>query len=152
MPRSSRRAPFPNLNSQNHHITSPPAKRYNCIAWAAGHNNRWWWPSGPGFWPPGVPREETLSAFLAAFETLGYEECEDGALEAGYEKVALFALRKDGDIKPTHAAKQLASGWWTSKLGPQEDIVHREAEDVAGPEYGTPVRFMRRSRSTQTKT
>ena len=78
--------------------------------------------------------------------TLGYTECPDGALEAGHEKVVLFALRDDGgDLVPTHAARQLADGRWTSKLGPLEDIEHTNVEDVNGPIYGVPVRFMRRA-------
>ena len=137
---------LPNLNSHNHCITSPPRNRYNCIAWAAGSDTRWWWPDKYGSWPPGVLREVTLSAFLAAFGTLGYEECQDGILEVGHEKVALFAKRDDsGVLVPTHAAKQLCDGQWTSKLGPSEDIEHKKPEDVNGPSYGAPVRFMRRA-------
>lgn len=67
-------------------------------------------------------------------------------MEEGYEKVALFARHDDeGRIAPTHAAKQLADGRWTSKLGALEDIEHMEPEDVNGPLYGTPIRFMRRA-------
>lgn len=132
---------FPNLNPHNYRITSPYSPRYNCIAWAAGVDNQWWWPQEGTFWPVGVPREETISAFLAAFATLGYEECHDGTLEEGYEKVALFA---PGDLVPKHMARQLSDGEWTSKMGSSEDIVHINAEDVNGLYYGTPVRFMRR--------
>ena len=134
----------PYINSENHQITSPPTRRYNCIAWAAGFDTDWWWPEKEYFWPQGVPREVTLSAFLAAFETLGYDECQDSALEEGYEKVALFA-RSDGkgDLVPTHAAKQLSNGYWTSKLGSLDDIEHIKLEDINGPAYGAPVRFMR---------
>ncbi len=136
---------LPNLDSQNHRITSPCKKRYNCIAWAADSDTQWWWPNNKGFWPQGVPREESLSAFVAAFATLGYEECQDGALEERYEKAALFARRDvSGDLVPTHAAKQLSNGRWTSKLGPLEDIEHMKLEDVNGPAYGVPVLFMRR--------
>ena len=98
------------------------------------------------FWPRGVSREISLPAFLDVFLTLGYEECQDADLEAGYEKVALFAkLNTSGNLEPTHAAKQLPDGRWTSKLGPLEDIEHDEVEDVSGPSYGEPVQFMRRS-------
>lgn len=110
---------------------------------------QWWWPEQKGFWPRGALREVTLDAFLAAFATLGYEECEGGSLEEGYEKVALFAQNPNGVPKPTHAARQLRDGQWTSKLGPLEDIEHRNAEDVAGPTYGVPVRFMKRQLQTE---
>ena len=138
----------PYINSENHQITSPPTGRYNCIAWAAGFDTDWWWPTEEYFWPQGVPREVTLSAFLAAFETLGYEECQDSALEERYEKVAFFA-RSDskGELVPTHAAKQLNNGHWTSKLGNLYDIEHMKLEVVNGPKYGVPVRFMRRVKS-----
>jgi hypothetical protein len=55
---------------------------------------------------------------------------------------------------PTHAALQLPSGEWTSKLGPFEDISHAHENDVNGPAYGA-VRFymsrpVRRSQPTNT--
>jgi hypothetical protein len=89
-----------------------------------------------------VPREVTLVAFVEAFRVLGYEECDDGSLEDGYQKIAIFA---DDAGNPTHAARQLPNGEWTSKLGQLEDIVHATVDDVNGPTYGTPVEFMRRS-------
>jgi hypothetical protein len=53
---------------------------------------------------------------------LGYAPCAGDELEAGLEKVALYA---DEHGEWTHAAPQLPDGWWTSKLGPEEDILHR---------------------------
>ena len=44
----------------------------------------------------------------------------------------------------THAARQLADGWWTSKLGPAEDIRHRTPQALAGDQYGQVVAFMKR--------
>lgn len=44
----------------------------------------------------------------------------------------------------THAARQLPSGQWTSKLGKSEDIQHESAEDVSGGVYGEVVEFMKR--------
>lgn len=147
MPGSPSPDPFPNLNSQNHQITSPRKNRYNCIAWAAGCTTLFWWPDDKGFWPKGVPLEETLTAFLAAFATLGYEECPDGFLEEGIEKVVLYVKHDDasGELKPTHMARQLNNGLWTSKLGRTEDIQHMNVEDVSGPAYGEPIKYMRRT-------
>ena len=126
-------AALPYLTAHNHAITSPSTKRYNCIAWAAGCDTRWWWPSGKAFWPPGVPRQETLDAFVAAFVSLGYQICADGSWQDGYEKIALY-VRPDGRAGnvPTHAAKQLDNGRWTSKLGGFEDIEHLDVGDVNG--------------------
>lgn len=135
---------FPKLDCSNHRVTSPCKNRYNCIAWAAGIETQWWWPEPGSFWPSGIPREVTLDAFLAAFSSLGYEERSEYSLEQGYEKIAFYAQPSGEILKPTHAAKQLPNGRWTSKLGPLEDIEHSELNDVSGPIYGKPIRFMRR--------
>jgi hypothetical protein len=76
-----------------------------------------------------------------AFRALGYEPCADGHPEAGYEKVALYG----NTTFYTHAARQLPSGKWTSKLGPFEDIEHDTPDDVAGGVYGEVMVFMRRA-------
>ncbi len=44
---------------------------------------------------------------------------------------------------PTHAARQLASGRWTSKLGKAEDIEH-DLHDLEGDLYGIVVLLMKR--------
>ena len=135
---------FPNLNCHNCRVTSPTANRYNCIAWAADSTTKWWWPDKGGFWPKGVPKETTVCAFEKAFNTLRYERCLNGNLEDGYEKIVLYAKIKNQLTEPTHAAKQLKCGHWTSKLGPREDIVHNEVKDLTGPAYGDPVLYMKR--------
>ena len=134
---------FPKLVSTGYQVTSPATTDYNCIAWAAGDDAEWWWPdrSGFGYWPPHIERAETLEAFIAAYGTLGYEPCADGELEADHEKVALYV---DAHSKPTHAARQLPSGNWTSKLGEWEDIEHNSPEGVAGMVYGTVRQYLRR--------
>jgi hypothetical protein len=85
---------FPGLAGTPYRVTSPRDNDYNCVAWAAGQTRSWWWP-GPDlekeYWPPGVPREETLAAFQQAIATLGYLACEGEGTEPGFEKVALFA-------------------------------------------------------------
>lgn len=139
---------LPGLNPSTSRITSPEATYYNCIAWAAGEDWRWWWPApGVAYWPPGVEASETIEAFIEAFKTLGYSECMDGSLETGVEKVALFGSGPAGREAPTHAARQLESGEWTSKLGPLEDIVHSNVGDVEGPEYGRAIGYLSRPRS-----
>jgi hypothetical protein len=101
-----------------------------------------------GFWPVSAPREVTMQAFLAAFATLGFEACRDGAFEAGVEKIVLMGRRDaTGLIVPTHAARQLESGAWTSKLGSLEDIRHETVDAMEGPLYGAAVAYMSRRRS-----
>ncbi|MBX3387997.1 MAG: hypothetical protein KF691_00935 [Phycisphaeraceae bacterium] len=128
-------SPFPNLTGTNIRLTSPYDEGYNCIAWAAEDTDYWWWPDAMGlhYWPPGVPREETVEAFMAVYGLQGYLHRSDPALEAGKQKVAIFA---DSKGKPTHAARQLRDGWWASKLGQQVDIEH-EFSALDGPTYGT---------------
>lgn len=130
---------FPNLASSSWEKTSEPSVRYNCIAWALGDTNRHWWPHRQSFWPASVLRLCTPEAFAKAFRTRGYEPCEDGSLEPGFEKVVLY-LREG---VPTHAARQLPSGRWTSKLGEEMDLQH-ELDALDGPAYGKPERYFRR--------
>ena len=111
-------------------ITSEEDDAYNCVAWAAGYNNGWW-SHGEGYRWIGE-RSASVRSLVLLFNALGYTECDSDALEAGYEKVALYA--KEGDW--THAARQLANGRWTSKLGMYEDIEHAGPEDMCGDLYG----------------
>jgi hypothetical protein len=140
-------ADFPWIFPGNHRDVSPLDTRYNCIAYAAGQRRRKWWPDSRniGYWPPGVPREETIAAFVQAYGTLGYVACADGELEEGFEKIAIYASTAN---KPTHAAVQLLDGKWSSKLGDYEDIEHNTPEVVAGPLYGRVVCFLKRPRPT----
>jgi hypothetical protein len=144
-------ADLPNLTGKNHTVTSLADNGYNCIAWAAGDATAWWWPANvDSFWPPAAPNEVTIEAFLGAYGTLGYVECRHRRYEVGFEKVAIYARYEQGLWIPTHAARQLPDGTWTSKLGPLEDIAHRSVNDVNGPgprSYGQPVRFMKRPSS-----
>jgi len=108
---------------------------------------------GVGFWPHGVSRKVTIEAFMQAYETKGYRLCYDNGLENGIEKIALFAKKdNDGTVVPTHAALQLASGVWTSKLGPFEDIEHPAVNAVNGPVYGSVVCYLSRPRPLLTST
>jgi hypothetical protein len=140
---------FPRLRGANYQVTSPRSDRYNCIAWAAGDSTDWWWPDVPDLpdsahWPSSVPRQETLEAFREAFATLGYAVCDADQYEPGYEKIALFARAG----VPTHAARQLATGRWTSKLGPMQDIEH-VLHDLTGKVYGSVVLIMKRRLQTE---
>jgi hypothetical protein len=134
---------FPGLAKGDYRITSAPNRDDNCIAWAVGDSVNWWWP-GPDvkreYWPPSITREATLTAFQMAFVSLGYVVCEDEGVESGSEKIAIFA---DPQGRPTHAARQLPEGRWTSKLGKQEDIEHA-LHDLEGTVYGLVVLVMRR--------
>ena len=92
------------------------------------------------YWPPGVPREYTVEAYRAAIETCGFAVCKTSEPEPGFEKVALYAI----GAEPQHAARQLPSGSWTSKLGMADDIEHGTLEALEGEEYGNVALLMRR--------
>ncbi|MBI3822407.1 MAG: hypothetical protein HY289_06975 [Planctomycetes bacterium] len=144
-----KQADFPDLDKYSWAKTSDPDPKYNCIGFAAGRTDVFWWPddypdADSDYWPRGIAREETVAAFVQLFQSLGYEICSDGSLEVGYEKVAIYALGE----APTHAARQLSTGQWTSKLGPEEDIVHENTESIAGPCYGSVIQFMKRGSAT----
>lgn len=91
----------------------------------------------------------TIEAFIGAYATVGYSQCANGAVEAGIEKVALFAIQTGNGLIPTHAARQLETGEWTSKLGRFEDICHPMLEAVNGPTYGQPICYLSRPRPAQ---
>jgi len=138
---------FPGLANGDYRFTSPADPDYNCVAWALQDTRNWWWP-GPDlereYWPEGVVREPTLAAFRAMFESHGYAAgCDDG-IEAGFEKIAVFA---DTQGKPRHAARQLSNGRWTSKLGNGPDIEHG-LRDLEGVRYGSVVLLMKRTQRT----
>ena len=62
-------------------------------------------------------------------------------LEPGVEKIAIFS---DTAGDPRHAARQLPSGAWTSKLGDHVDIEHTDVNAVGGLLYGEATVYMRR--------
>ena len=136
---------YPRLKREKYSTTSGETTQYNCIAWAAGDDSAWWDPS-PGFynyWPRAVPRAVTLDAISQLFEWLGYVICDDDSFESGYEKVILYAHNG----VPTHAARQLEDGTWTSKLGNNIDITHKFSDSLEGPSYGIVERIFKRQKS-----
>ena len=130
---------FPNLTDDNHEITSPRTIDYNCVAWAAQNKKRWWQPGV--YWPIESTRDEYgIGELVLAFESLGYQGCDDGSLEPGFEKIALYGI----GMMYTHVARQLGDGRWTSKLGQLEDITHSSTDALEDSDYGEVVQFMRR--------
>lgn len=134
---------FPMLAAEGYAATSPESVEYNCVAWAAGDTTRWWWPDAMelGYWPTSVPRQPTLNAFKQAFSLLGYVEAQSADAESAIEKIAIYAR---GDA-PTHVARQLANGQWTSKLGASIDLSHT-LTGLEGSLYGQVAAFMQRPR------
>lgn len=132
---------FPNLRSTAYRETSPRNDEYNCIAWAAEEDDRWWSPvQDDYYWPEGVPAEWTIESVILAFESLGYKRCDRADLSSDVQKIAIYQ-GSDGD--PTHVARQLSDGKWTSKLGDWEDIEHT-LSGIEGDKYGNVCQIMQR--------
>jgi hypothetical protein len=141
-PDTTPNADFPHLTPTNHRIIGPATESYNCIGWAAHDSNNWWQPGSQYYWPwPATEAQCSVDDLVAVFSSLGFAACPDGELETGFEKVAIYARRLS---EYTHAARQLPSGQWTSKLGPCELIEHDTPKAVAGGAYGEIAQFMKR--------
>lgn len=177
---------FRNLASAGYDPTSAQTKypptpgAYNCIAWAVEDprngnllDSRFWWPEGHyTYWPTWInPKENTVECFVRTFRWFGYEVCSNSKVESGYDKLVLYAIhaatrapcapprnwRNMREWEPTHMARQLPDGTWTSKLGGAEDITHftLDAVESYGPPhgwsareaYGCPVVYMKRRKS-----
>lgn len=143
---------FPGLQYDSHfEVTSPEDSNYNCIAWAYQIKNRWMWPpagvptgvlDAVTYWPDDETQEADVREFIKAFEQKGYKVCDNADLENGYRKVALYI--KPGTTECTHAARQLSTGYWTSKLGQSYDIQHENPHTIEGRIYGSLYCIMRK--------
>jgi hypothetical protein len=140
---------FPDLNSSSYRITSPKSGDYNCVAWAAGIDDQQIWPDGTEdvagefVWPDGVRNDESVEAFIAYFESMGYSLCDNSTLEDGFVKIAIFVK----DDYPTHISRQLPTGKWSSKMGIDDvDIEHDDLDCISGPAYGVAAVFLKTNR------
>ena len=79
---------------------------------------------------------------MAFKEGKGYELCDNAEYEEGFQKIALYV--KEGTTECTHAARQLTTGLWTSKLGQIEDIQHGTPYTIEGKCYGKVYCIMKR--------
>lgn len=136
---------FPLINQHDYQITSQETDSYNCIAWAANDNLMWWDPDpqGQSFWPDDIPREYTIKAYVRLYQKFGYKKCASRDLEPGYEKVAIYV---DRDGCPCHAARQLPTGKWTSKLGDYKDIEHNNLDCLVSNKYGNVAIILKRKK------
>jgi len=133
---------FPRLAApESYEPTSVPSSDYNCIAWAAERNDDWWWPDEDSHWPVGYARVVVIDSFIAVFFALGYRRCKSDSRDWGYRKVAIYV---DDQGTPTHMARQLENGQWTSKLGHIWDISHPTLEHLYDSKYGKVSCFLRR--------
>ena len=144
---------FPGLKYDKHfEITSPEDSNYNCIAWAYQIKDRWMWPpagiparvlDAVTYWPDEDTQDADVREFIRAFQLKGYEVCDDAEMEDGFRKIALYVT--PGTTECTHAARQLSTGYWTSKLGESYDIQHGTPYTIQGGLYGEVYCIMRKS-------
>ncbi len=132
---------FPKLSVEPIEIVAPISWKYNCIAYAVGDVSQWWGTlEQEDYWPDYATRSERMESLIEVFAGLGYQRCEDSCPESGYQKVALY----EEDGKWTHAAVQMPSGRWRSKMERGPLIEHLSPESLAGGVYGHPTTYMRR--------
>lgn len=142
---------FPWLASTRFEVTSDDTRTYNCLAWVLGDQENWisltLFDEDLGLypWPEGIPRENTVAAWMLAIESYGFTRCKDASLEPGRDKVAVYWNETTQEI---HFALQLASGLWTSKVGRWEDITH-ELDGLTGDRYGEVIGFVSRPAATE---
>jgi len=153
---------FPFLTRDLYEVIDDEPKDYNCIAFAAGDQTRWWEPDpwGVYYWP--IPkREYTVVCFVEMFESLNYQKCKCSLKKRSFEKVALYhdpvgcvATPDPAEVlpnSPTHAARQFPHGYWRSKLGRGELIEHKTLKCLSGTDitgqrtsYGEPIQILKR--------
>ena len=147
-------ASFPGLSSDPYfNIKSDCTPNYNCIAWAAIRDDINWWPD-PRLpfidgveWPFNLPVQNSVQNFVDLYGKLGYNVCPTWRFEPGLQKIAIY---KNLSESVTHAARQNSNGIWTSKLGPQHDILHLNPLTLEGREYGQVSTIMCRDNSSYT--
>ena len=122
---------FPSLTDVTSKRTSDPDDRYNCIAWAFGDNQRFWWPSPRAYWPMDCTGRTVKQAFEEWLAFDGWLLSDDNSYKSELAKIALYELNG----RPTHASRLLPCNLWTSKLGKSLDLAHQLA-DLEGPLYG----------------
>jgi hypothetical protein len=138
---------FPQLDVKSASVTSNIDPFYNCFAWAAGDSKNNWRPTKSPFsvwFTDSIV--DTLDNFVENYRYVGFEETATSDYEDGFEKIAIYV---DQNGEPTHAARQLDSGVWTSKLGEIEDIEHKTLQCLEGQEYGNVKAILKRPKGDQ---
>jgi hypothetical protein len=124
--------------------TSEETLVYNCLSWALGITWTRYEPTprcAGYYWFPGVPRKWDEPTLKKVFEIHKFRVTDNYELEPGYEKVVFYV---DSAGIPTHFARQLPNGKWTSKMGDLNDIEHDTLEIIINPRYGNPGLVMKR--------
>ena len=149
-------AKFPNLvGDASFKVIDKSSPDYNCFAWAANHSDIFWTPlprdkrpfhdfDGVSYnWPFDAAEDTKLTTMIGLFSKLGYKVCDNGSIEEGYRKVALYGTNDE----ITHASRQFVTGndrgKWSSKLGQWFLIRHGAPSTIEGKEYGDVITYLR---------
>jgi HNH endonuclease len=121
---------------------APESLKYNSFAWALGETDRWWYPDETGvcYWPEFVERTNNLATFKTAFASRGFSESDTSIFELGFDKIALHVDEID---QVSHAARMLADGKWSSKLGALE-VYQYDDVNLLVPLYGRVAMYTKR--------
>jgi hypothetical protein len=144
---------WPNaLEGENFVFSSLKKTGYNCIGFALGEEGKdlmmTAFAKRLDLGQVGLSKERlnhSVKAYAKIFAGFyGFEECNDGSYEAGFDKIVLYeGLDEDHEISFSHVAIQVDEKYWKSKLAWCEDVEHT-LDALNGPMYGHPVMFMKR--------
>lgn len=131
---------FPDLRMLGFERTSAPDPSYRCLSFAIGETAKNWWPgdypaSSDDFWPVPYSGSGGVAAFLVGLATIGFVPCGSADVEAGYDKIALYALHDE----VRHAARRLIRGGKAS-LAPTRTS-HTRLRGWKGRSTGRSLRF-----------
>jgi hypothetical protein len=129
---------FPMLAQRAYAVRGAPDKKYNCVAWAMGFTDEWWWPDPYSIWPH-RERRTTVASFTQLLQLQGFEPAANAQFESGYLKIAMYVLNG----VPTHMARIESPNLWSSKLG-RDELIEHEPDALNGSEYGKPEYFFRK--------
>jgi hypothetical protein len=133
---------FPALSLSGYSIRSAEDSSYNCVAFAVGDLNNFWYDIKVGgyYWPPGCASADTFEGWVQVFLGHGYSDADDESFEPEFEKIAIYGSASN----PEHVARQVSSGAWVSKMGKGHDIEHPDLASLEGNLAGKIVKIMKR--------
>jgi hypothetical protein len=134
----------PGLASAGYAIKSAADPWYNCVAFAVGDLENFWYDAKVNgyYWPPGCASADTIEGWVEVFLRHGYTDALlDGSFQSEFEKVAIYGSANH----PEHVARQTSSGTWVSKMGRGHDIEHYTLTAVESEIMGSVMKIMKRT-------
>jgi len=129
---------------------SDPVGTYNCFGFALGYN-QWWEPpvfideliaNEEAIWPLGLSESLDIDNYIAAARTERFYVSQDAMWEESCDTIMLYFTTNDRKFQ--HAARQVSSGVWSSKLGTGSDITHA-IDGIDRIDFGTGRIYMKRA-------